>query len=86
MKSEYKENATNSLLLEASYKNHVTNTLAIVVQENREQESSWWSTKQDEDTLEDIAKEYESLLNLHVEWDDSENTYVEDDEAMESKF
>lgn len=35
MKCEYKENPTNALLLEAYYQNHVTNTLAIVLQEKR---------------------------------------------------
>lgn len=58
-KCEYKENPTNALLLEAYYQNHVTNTLAIVLQEKREEERSCLSTKQDADDLKDLGDEQE---------------------------
>jgi len=87
MKYEYKENPTNTLLLEAYYQNHVTNTLTVVLQEKREEDTSRLSTNQDEDILEDLSdkKEDESLLGPHDEQDDFENTCIGDDEAIESK-
>lgn len=62
MKCEYKDNPTNALLLETYYQNHVTNTLAIVLQEKREEERSRLSTNQDEDDLEDLGDELYSVL------------------------
>ena len=66
MKCEYKENSTNTLLLEAYYQNHVTNTLAIGLQEKREEERPCLSTNQDEADLEDLGDEQEdeSLLGV----------------------
>lgn len=87
MKCEYKENPTNALLLETYYHNHVTKTLAIVLQEKREEERSRLSANQDENDLEDLGDEQEdeSLLGLQDRKDDFESTCVEVNEVMESK-
>jgi len=79
MKCEYKENPTNALLLEAFLKNHVTNTLAIVLQEKRIEEKSRLLTNEDEEVEEGFEnlndeQEIDSSLDPHDEKDDFENT------------
>lgn len=79
MKCEDKENPIRTLFLEALYQAHITNTLAIVLQEKREEEKSCLPSKEDKEVGEDLGdlngeQKYESSLCPHDEKNDFGNT------------